>query len=86
MSKINVPGNLLDSFHIAFCHDKWAIDALLIASKIEEELHDRLHVCRKLNKTYVVNVLITELEGERDAISQRKESEDEERILRKRQA
>jgi hypothetical protein len=86
MSKIEIDGNVLDSFNVAFYHDKWAIDPKHISMKIEEELHERLHVCRKMNKTYAVYVVIAELEGDRDAVSQRKESEDEERFFRKRQA
>lgn len=74
MSKVEVDGNVLDTFHIAFCHDKWAIDPKHISMRIEEELHERLHVCNKLKKTYAVYVVIAELEGDRDAIGQRKES------------
>lgn len=86
MSKIDIDGNVLDSFHIAFYHDKWAIDPKHISMRIEEELYDRLHVCRKLKKTYAVYVVIAELEGDRDAISQRQESQNQERFLHQRQA
>ena len=72
--KLEADGNLLDSFNVAFCHDKWLIDPKLIAKTIEEELHDRLHVCRKLHSNYAVYVVIAELEGDRDAVSQGKES------------
>jgi len=86
MSSHRIEGYLLDAFNLAFHHDKWAIDPRPIVNRIGEELEDRLYVCRKLNKTYVVHVLITELEGDRNAISQRKEGEIEEGFLRKRQA
>lgn len=72
--KVDIEGNILDSFHIAFQHNQWAIDPKILAMKIEHELHDRLFICRKLNKTYVVNVVISELEGDDDAISKGKES------------
>lgn len=86
MSKIDIAGNVLDSFHIAFQHDKWAIDPRVISMRIEEELDERLHVCNKLKKTYAVYVVIVELEGDSDAISQRQESPFEERFLHQRQA
>lgn len=86
MSKINLEGNILDSFHVSFCHDRWAIDPKDIAMSIEEQLHERLHVCRKMHKNYAVYVLIAELDGDDDAVSQRKQSQDEEGFLRKRKA
>lgn len=86
MSKIDIDGNILDSFHIAFYHDKSTIDPKYVSMGIEEELYDRLHVCRELKKAYVVYVLIAELEGDNDAISQRQESKNEERVLAKHQA
>ncbi len=76
MSNLDIEGTVLDSFNIAFRHDNWAIDPKHISMRIEEELHERLHVCNKLNKTYAVYVVIAELEGDRDAIGQRKEGED----------
>jgi hypothetical protein len=81
MSSIDIEGDILDSFHIAFQYDKWAIDPKHVSMRVEEEVNDRLHVCRKLRKTYAVYVVIAELAGDRDAISQRQASQNQERFF-----
>lgn len=85
MNKIDIDGNVLDSFHISY-HDKWGIDLNHISMRVEQELYERLNVYRKLKKNYAVYVVIAEIEGDRDAISQRKESQKQERFLHQRQA
>ncbi len=81
MPSHEIEGTLLDSFNIAFYQDKWAIDPVALGFKVAEEVADRMTVCNKFKRTYVISVLITELEGDKDAISQRKESEDTKGVL-----
>lgn len=86
MSKIDIEGNVLDSFNVSFCHDRWAIDPQPIIKGIAQQLQERLYVCNKKNKAYAIYVVIADLEGDEDAISERKEVPEQKRFWRKRQA
>lgn len=81
--KLEIEGNLVDSFHTAF-KSPMPLDATL--STLRENLSSRLiGLNSQKGKCFAVYCIITEI-GDSDAISQREESENEERILRKRQA
>ncbi len=86
MPSLEIEGELLDSFNIAWQTPK-PIDVThkSISMEVAYVLEGKLAELIKPHKTYVVSVIITKLEN-RNAVSQRKEGEDEERILRKRQA
>ncbi len=82
MSSHEIEGELLDSFCIAWeTPDPIDVTHRAIATEMGHVLEEKLQDVIRPHEAYAVSVIITKLEN-RNASSQRKESEDEERILR----